>query len=322
MLAMSTDSGKLNLVDALWALEVTGKHPEDFNAPHDMRERIQGANQLPPLPEMARRVLALKNDPRADARKLAQIIELDPSLAGQVIRWSNSARFGFQSRILSVKDAITVALGYQPVFNLALALSAIRPFQVPVEGPLGKRFFWRQTLAGSALMQKLLYLAKLEARPDADATHLVYLLHNMGHLLLAHLFRAEFDYLRCSINANPDARLIALERYLLDVDHGQLGAWLMANWHMPEALQTVTLHHHNPYYRGEHQELVWLTCLTDRLLGQIGIGDARNCSPTNSHLLGRLGIEPDKAEARLLEIEDALTELDEAVEALCGIASS
>ncbi|WP_052808022.1 HDOD domain-containing protein [Methyloterricola oryzae] len=319
---MSIDTGKLGLIDALWALDVTGKHPEDFNAPHDMRERIQGAQQLPPLPEMAQRVLALKSDPKADARKLAQIVELDPSLAGQVIRWSNSARYGFQSRILSVKDAITLALGYEQVFNLALALSAIRPFQVPVEGPLGKRFFWRQTLAGSALMQKLLYLSSLEARPDASALHLVYLLHNIGHLLLAHLFRAEFDYLRCSISANPDARLIALERYLLDVDHGQIGAWLMASWRMPELIQTVTLHHHNPYYRGEHQEMVWLTCLTDRLLGKIGIGDARNCSPTNSHLLNRLGMEPDKAEERLVEIEDALTELDEAVEALCGNEST
>jgi HD-like signal output (HDOD) protein len=305
-----------DLLRALWTLDVLGKKPEYFTPPQAMRDRVESLEKLPPLPEIARRFLELKSDPYCDAAKLAQIVELDPALAAQVIRWANSALFGYRRRILTVKDAIVLALGFEQVFYLAFSLCSLKPLQAPTEGLLGKRFFWRQTLAGSALMQKLVLLLDAGERPDLAAVHLVYLLHNTGHLLLAHLFRNEFDYLVRVAGANTGSPLISIERFTLGVDHGQLGAWLMQAWSMPEYLQTVIHHHHNPFYRGDHERIVWLTCLTDHLLGRIGIGDACHLSLADTPLYRNLKIDPATAEECLQRIVDAREELDRAVTCL------
>ena len=313
---MAQTQAQFDLLHALMTLNALGKKPDEFNSPQDMRARVDALNQLPPLPEMARRILALRTDPTSDARKLAQIVEMDPPLAAQVIRWGNSALFGFSNRIVTVKDAITLVLGFDTVFNLAFTLCALNPLKSPADGPLGKRFFWRQTLAGSALMQKLAQLMPPESRPDPANVHLVYLLHNTGHFLLSHLFPGEFDYLTRIVTANPDTALLPIERLALGVDHTQLGAWLMRGWSMPGCLETVVLHHHNPYYRGEHESLVWLTCLTDRLLGQVGIGDACNNVLEDTPLFSNLQLDSTKAEDCRDKIMEAREELETAVAAL------
>ncbi|QSA98380.1 HDOD domain-containing protein [Methylococcus sp. EFPC2] len=301
------------MLRALWALDTVAQKPDSMRAPQDMRFRIDCIDKLPPLPEIARRVLALREDPYSDAGRLAQVVELDPSLSAQIVRWANSPLYGSRKHILSVKDAIIVVLGFDQVFNQAIALCAMRALQAPREGLLGKRFFWRQTLAGSALIQKLAQHMATENRPALDIAHLVFLLHNTGHLLLAHLFRKEFNYLLKLADANPNAPLLPIERFALGVDHTQLGAWLMQSWNMPEELKTIIQHHHNPYYRGQHEKLVWMTCLTDRLLGQIGIGDAVQTSVDDTPLYDQLGLNPAISEACLAQVENNLDELDLAV---------
>jgi HD-like signal output (HDOD) protein len=305
-----------NLLRALWTLDVLGKKPGDFTEPRAMRDRIESLRKLPPMPEIARRVLELRSDPYCDADKLAQVVELDPALATQVIRWANSPLYGHRRKTLSVKDAIVVALGFDQVFYLAFGLCSLKPLQAPTEGILGKRFFWRQTLAGSALMQKLSVLLDADERPDVATVHLVYLLHNTGHLLLAHLFRSEFDYLVQLLEANGQVPLLRMEQFALGVDHGQLGAWLMHSWNIPESIQTIVRHHHNPFYRGDHEKMVWLTCLTDHLLGQIGIGDARQMSLADTPLYRNLQIDPRHAAECLQQIAEAQEELDRAVACL------
>jgi HD-like signal output (HDOD) protein len=302
---------------AAWILNVASGRPEHFHAPADMRRRITALDKLPPLPEMARRILALKSDPYSDARKLAEIIELDPALAAQLLRWASSPLYALQRKTMSVKDAILLAIGYERAFDLAFALCSLAPLQAPKEGVFGKRFFWRQTLAGSILLQKLATLLPQDS-PQASAAelHLLYLLHNTGHLLLAHLFSHEFEHLARIAEANPNAPLFPLERFALEVDHCQLGAWLMQAWNLPGYLQTVIQHHHNPYYQGEHEQLVWLTCLADRMLGALGIGDACNTQWQETPLLVNLGLEEASVKTCLQVLQDHLAQLDGAVAGL------
>lgn len=295
---------------AQWALDMVGGTPERFHAPKDMLERIVTLEKLPPLPEIAQRILALKADPLASAGQLAAIVELDPALTAQVLRWASSPIYGLRGKVVTVKDAIAVVLGFDQVFNLAFGLCTLGSLQAPVEGLLGKRFFWQETLAGSLLMHKLARLLDPARRPEASTLHLAYLLHNIGHLLLSHLFRKEFDYLVQIADANPQSSLFPMERFALGIDHGQLGAWLVQSWNLPIELQTVTLHHHNPFYQGEHETLVLLTCLTDRLLGQIGIGDACNTSIEETPLLERLGLDESKLAECLQELGEKRDQLE------------
>jgi HD-like signal output (HDOD) protein len=304
------------LQGALWTLNTVGHKGSDWASPQDMRDTILALDQLPPLPEIAHRLLSLRGDPLCDAQKLAAVISLDPNLSTQVVRWASSPFYGFRAKTVTVRDAITIVLGFDAVFNLAFGLCALSPLQVPVEGPLGKRFFWRQTLAGAGLIQKLAQLMDSAERPPLSQLNLIYLLHNTGHMLLAHLFQPQFNYLVRLLMANPDNDMLAVERYALGTDHATLGAWLMQGWQMPKSLQEVCLHHHNPCYRGPDERLVWLVCLADRQLGRLGIGDSTASDSDEASLCANLRIDPAKAEQALQQLADKMDELEQTVATL------
>jgi len=240
-----------------------------------IEKRIEQVYELPPMPELARRILQLQSDPNAGALQLANIVQLDPSLAAQVIRYASSPFYGYRGRISNIQDAISRVLGYDLVLNLALGLAAARSFRIPDEGPLGLSRFWEHAILSAVLTQKIGACMPAARRPQPGFSYLCGLLHDFGVLLLGHLFLPEFRLLNKFAAANPDKTLTELEgrllgmggaRDLLAMGHARIGAWLMEAWNMPEAIAITLLEHHNPEYRGEHEVSVHLIQLSDLLL--------------------------------------------------------
>jgi HD-like signal output (HDOD) protein len=265
---------KINLLE--WTQSTINRDISGFMPPADMRQSISQVKELPPFPATANRIVQLASDPLADAKKLAEIIELDLILATQVIRWASSALYGFRGKINSVQDAITKVLGFDFVLNLALSLAALAPLKSPIEGSIGTKFLWIQSLASTRLMTAIAQKMPAENRPQPQHIFLTGLMHNIGFLLLGHQFSGEYTYLRKLIETNQTLAINAIENFAFGFDHGQLGAWLMQTWSMPKPVLDVVFHHHNPNYRGQNHHLNLLVFLSDSLLGKIGIGDAIN----------------------------------------------
>ena len=288
-----------NLIN--WALDNIGdRRRNGLIPPRDMRETIAQIKALPPLPGSALRILNLIADPSADAAKLAEIIELDPLLTAQIIRWASSSLYGYRGQITTVHDAITRVLGFDFVLDLALGLAVLAPLKSPKEGQIGTRMFWVHALASTRLMAKLSAAMPLATRPQSQALFLVGLMHNIGFPLLGHRFLDEFNYLNELIKANPSLAIFNLETFAFGLNHAEIGAWLMNVWSMPRTIADVVYHHHNPYYRGENHQLNLLTFYSDCLLGRLGIGDAANqvCPDEVPEMLGL-------DEAACLEILDS-----------------
>lgn len=259
-----------------WTLNVIEPRVGGFVPPADMRQKISLIKALPPMPDIAHRILKLGSDPLADAQKLGELIEQDPLLTAQVIRWASSSFYGYRGKITSVQDAISRVLGFDFVFNLALGLASLAPLKSPNNGQIGTKMFWTHSLASTHMMKALSEKIPATHRPEAQQIFLAALLHNIGFPLLGDQFPEEFSFLNTLIMSNPTLTVFNLENYALGVNHTVLGAWLMNTWSMPKPLTDVVYHHHNPCYRGENYQLNLLTYLSDCLLGQIGIGDARH----------------------------------------------
>lgn len=240
-----------------------------------IEQRIEQVYELPPMPELAHRILQLQSDPKAGAHQLANIVQLDPSLAAQVIRYASSAYYGYRGRISNIRDAISRVLGYDLVLNLALGLAAGRSFRIPDEGPLGLSRFWEHAILSAVLVQNIGVRVASGRRAPDGMCYLCGLLHDFGVLLLGHLFPPEFQLLNKFAAANPDKTLTELEgrllgmggaRDLLAMGHARIGAWLMEAWKMPEPIVVTLLEHHNPDYRGDYEVAVHLVQLSDFLL--------------------------------------------------------
>ncbi len=240
----------------------------------DIRGRIKRLDKLPPMPEMTQKILRLSGNPDADVKELVGIVELDPSLAAQVMRYASSPFFSYQGKVDSVHTAITRVLGYNTVLNLALGATAARSFKIPRNVPMGLDSFWRHAIYSAALVQALSNAVPKESRPPAGLAYLAGLLHNFGHLLLGHLFKQEFLVLNKFILKYPDKPIELIEQRVLGTDHGAIGAWLMEAWRLPEEIVIAIREHHNESYQDIHAVYPQLVFLADRLLKGHGIGDA------------------------------------------------
>jgi HD-like signal output (HDOD) protein/prolyl-tRNA editing enzyme YbaK/EbsC (Cys-tRNA(Pro) deacylase) len=252
-------------------------------------QQLETLGRLPVIPETAHAILRLHADPHAGAKDLAALVNTDPSLAAQVMRYAASPLFGYRGELSSVQDAIARVLGFDMVMHLALGLAAAKPFRVQRRGPLGLDAHWRHALYSAALAQALTLELALERRPKAGSAYLAGLLHNFGHLLMGHLFKKEFSEINDLLVAQAEVSVIDAETQVLGIGHDKLGARLLELWHLPGEVVTVAKYHHEAGYAGEHATCVGLVRLCDLMLREHGMGDG-NDGDEMAPLLTQLGL--------------------------------
>lgn len=263
-----------------------------------VKQRIQKITNMPPMPSMAQKIIQLNSNPYAHAEDLAKLIEKDPSLSAQIIRYAQSSIYGYQGTIASVRQAISRVLGYDLVMNIALGIAATRPFKSSPQGPFGLQAYWRHATYSATLAQGLCNAVPSKQRPRPGTAYLCGLLHNFGFLVLGYLFPKEFVNLNNAIADNPDTPIIDLEERLLGTNHAQVGGWLMEAWNMPEEVHVTICEHHNPEYSGPHADYARLVNIANQLLKRHDIGDAIS-DELQEKLLEKIGITDAQALAIL-----------------------
>ena len=275
-----------------------------------VKARIQRLTDLPPMPEMAQRILQLRANPYGNVSDLASIVELDPSLAAQVIRYASSPLFGYRGKLDSIQDAISRVLGYDMVMDIAFGIASGRAFRIPLDGPLGLRAFWRDAVYTAALTQSLSKLLPSPQRTRPGLAYLAGLLHDFGFLLCGHLYPAEFALFNQALLAEPQRALPDLELECLGATHVELGTWLMEAWQMPAEIITTVREHHNPDYDGLHAGYPQLVRLAKQLLQTKGIAGYENDSAVATSLEA-LGLSESQVDTMLESVVAGAEALDD-----------
>lgn len=195
--------------------------------------------ELPPLAPSIRELLALLESETVDYVVLERLVSREPVLAGRVLRLANSSFFGFAGRIASLREACMV-LGSQTLRQLVLAAVAMQQLAVD-PALLDVRALWSHALATGAIARVLAQ----ELGNDAEAAFTAGLLHDLGKLVLAAWFQAEYREALAQQTASGGLLLDA-ERAVLGRDHGQFGEKLARKWRFPETLAQALGHHHDP----------------------------------------------------------------------------
>jgi len=280
----------------------------------EVADKLQKLYRLPPMPALALRILRLTANTDATARELAELIEFDPSLTAQVMRYARSALFNYPGQINSVQEAVTRVLGFDRVAHIALGIASVRAFDVPRQGMLGMDSFWRHSLYCAFLCQSI----APRCGADKGLGYLCGLLHNFGLLLVGHLFPAEFAELNQLRESNPEASMHSLEQQvfgqgngqeILSVGHGAIGGILHRLWQLPDPVVKAAGVHQQPGYHGEHENYVLMVQLANALLKERGIGDEFNPDDVPPLLEG-LGLQPDVIDELTSEIERVAPDLD------------
>ena len=240
----------------------------NFNEPHNdeheircavehitqkrVRARLSESIEIAPLPLSLQQLLRLNSRDDVSSRELAGVIEMDPSLASQVISWANSPYYGAPGRVQSIEDAVLRVLGFDLTMNLALGLGMSRHLALPKDGVHGHRSFWRDALMHALLVERLVRTLPASLRPHQGTAYLAGLLYNFGYLVLAEVFPPHFSLYCRNQEANPHAPPMYVERFLFGITREQIASYLFTTWGLPQPLCVAIRQQFNPHYSGPH----------------------------------------------------------------------
>jgi len=163
---------------------------------------------------------------------LADTIEQDVVIAGNILAVANSALYGQHGPAVSVRAAIA-RLGIHKTRNALLGLSIAKAFRsVKIPGKWSSARFNAHSLA-TATISDLLVQSKHTG--DSEWAFTAGLLHDVGLLLIGAGLPTEFMTLQ--ENAAADHQLVHRERELLGFTHFELSAELLATWNCPVSVQ-------------------------------------------------------------------------------------
>ena len=272
------------------------------------REQILSrVREMPSLPLTATRVLQMVQDPDTPFTELQREVELDVTLASNVLRLANSAYFAGSGPIASVRDAI-VRLGTKRILQLVLTTTVAPLTSQPLKGyGLRAGGLLRHCAATAIGAEQLSRELQLNA---PDYTYTAGLLHDIGKIVLG-------TYLE--IDATPILELAykeglsfeIAEQRVLGVDHTEVGATLLKAWMIPVSVVDVVRWHHSPEaYQGPERLVVDLIHVADhvaRVSGTSSDADGLNYA-LSAQAVERLHMKPTTTET---VVNNVLRSLDE-----------
>jgi len=209
--------------------------PEPIRNMDFIRRKVQDLASLPTLPGIVRAVVAMMDNTDAGPKDVSEVVSHDQVMSAKILRLVNSPLYGFPGRISSVSHAL-VLLGFNVVRGLVLSMAVFDHFSSRVPG------LWGHSL-GTALTARA--LARQLGRKDAEEVMIAALLHDLGKVVLAHLFPEHYVHV-LSLAAERRCHVAEAERQVFGVDHTLTGAWISQAWHLPARIEDVMVFHHTP----------------------------------------------------------------------------
>ncbi len=200
-----------------------------------------------------------------DARELASAIETCPEIAARVVGLACSAYFAQRIPCRSVHDAIVRVLGFRLVNSLVIGIVMSGAFPSHRCPGFNSHTFWSSSVLSATVARSLARITAPHHRPDADDCFMCGLLHNIGVLVLSHLYPREMSRVFTEAAQHPECTLMETEARILQYDHTQGGATLAQRWQLPPAVYTVIARHRDADYRGEF----WQSCMLVNAAAQI-----------------------------------------------------
>jgi HD-like signal output (HDOD) protein len=222
----------------------------------EQRLQIQQLHELPPLPFAAARILQILSSSydSADIHELADLIKLCPGLSARIVGLANTAYFQGNRKVYTVLDAV-IRIGLSMVKGLTLGIllaNPLKPYKVTL---VHLKQYWYEAILTATCASQLAGFMGTEGRPLKEEAYLAGLLHNLGLLILAHVFPEEMAVVFADELRDSHVTLVNKQRTLLCVDQHQAASWVLHHWRLPERLIAVVEHYHEPGYRGEHWQL-------------------------------------------------------------------
>ncbi|MBD3220585.1 HDOD domain-containing protein [bacterium] len=236
-------------------------------------EILSQVSSVPSLPAVVCQLQQYLDDPEVNFSKLARVIECDPGLTANVLQLANSAYFGWQGGIASVRDAIS-RLGTKRIFQMVLCMSVAPLVRKPIRGyELEAEKLWEHCVAVAIGAEKIAARRRPKVQSSAFTAGL---LHDVGKVVLGTFVEIDDEPIKELVESDG-LTFNEAERMVLGVDHAEVGAHLLEHWNLPADVAASTRWHHEPERADvDWRDLVDVIHVTDVICMNCGWGLGRD----------------------------------------------
>lgn len=304
---------------------------------------LREIEQLPTLPTVAAKLLALASRDDVDVREIVRLIETDPSLTAKLLAMCRKASTRTRVPITTVEMAVVMlgleavralvlsveifewsrrmeraddGIGREPGQGTALGAASTRPggrigHTIDVAARFSRVGFWQHSIAVACAADLIAReCGAQEFRPEE--AFVCGLVHDLGKLALEWVLPKSYARVtELAVHHRGDA--CTFERTVLGLDHSEAGVRLVERWGLPEIVRDAIGMHHAPFATAPENggaKMARVVGIADALCRRLGLGWSNSLAGSEAagDACASIGLTIDRVDAlapKLFELATA-----------------
>jgi putative nucleotidyltransferase with HDIG domain len=230
---------------------------------------FENLTELPTFPKVVHRALTVLDDPKSTMSEITEVLRFDPSLTANIMRITNSARFGLARQVTSLETALAL-LGQRQIREVIVASGSLPYLTKPLHGyQMDASDLWEHSIAVATTVDILADYCKFS---DPSVLFTAALLHDVGKIILNMHVRERLDEI-LTVAKQEDMTFTQAEWEVLGGDHAIIGSEILHQWEFPRAIVRAVRNHHDPdlYVQDDCSAILALGNILSVQLG-LGVG--------------------------------------------------
>jgi HD-like signal output (HDOD) protein len=254
-----------------------------------IRSLVTELGRLPTIPAIYFEVMNALQSASVSSFEIGEIVAKDPGLTAKVLQLANSAFFGSASNVSNPEEAVQF-LGVGIIAALALTHQLFASLEPQKFHDFKVEKLWQHSIQTGLMARGIAWLQSRNAKL-AELSFTAGLLHDVGKLILIDNLPDSYRIVFLKA-AQGKTKLIQLEKSEYNVDHADVGGYLLGLWGLSMPLVEAVNYHHQPNISMD-QEFTSLTAVhVANVFAQETVGQARkpNLGLLDAPYLSRLGM--------------------------------
>ncbi|MBF0203334.1 MAG: HDOD domain-containing protein [Desulfamplus sp.] len=241
-------------------------------------DMLKKYKQIKTLPHVAIHLTKLLSDPNSTTQDFEQIIKMDPTLVGRLLRLVNSAYYGLRQKVSTISEAV-VFLGLDNLRNMVVTSALKEIFKKDSGNPyFSVNKLWLHCATSGICCQMI--SERIFAHKGEDA-FLCGILHDIGMIVEYQI--APDDFLQACQNYKPEIKpFTKFEQDILNTHHSEIGYLLADDWKVPNQVQEGIKDHHNINRKVEPSSISGIIQLSEYIVTKINYPAIPAMHPTLS----------------------------------------
>ena len=237
-----------------------------------LRNALQAIHGLT-IPELPEDILRLEKEIKskfASTTSVAEIIEMNTTLSGEVMKLVNSPVLKINTEVRSIREAVNL-MGLDNIYNLVVSAA--------IKNMFGSEGLFKDIMDQSVDVAFCMAdISEWVEGIERDEAYMLGLFHNAGALMLASKNETLYEPLYRNSMSLP-IQSIEKERQAFGSDHAMIGVLIGQKWHLPvNMLNAIMLHHNTHCSRIQNDQvraMVAMIKLANSIVAEISLGAYR-----------------------------------------------